>query len=67
MHGMYHPAFYLSAKNQVDGEYARYYLSKDVPLFALNDVLKKVAETERFEFFDERKAEKILAEFQKAI
>ncbi len=65
--GMYHPAYYLSAKNQVDGEYARYYLSKEVPLFALNDVLKKVAETERFEVFDEVKAEMILKDFKKAI
>lgn len=67
MHGMYHPAFYLSAKNQVDGEYARYYLSKEVPLFALNDVLRKVAETERFEFFDEAKAEKILNDFKRVV
>lgn len=65
--GMYHPAYYLSAKNQVDGEYARYYLSKDVPLFALGDVLKKVAETEKFQVFDELKAETILNDFKRAI
>ncbi|MCR5622955.1 MAG: hypothetical protein K6G18_14035 [Treponema sp.] len=57
--GSYHPVFYLSAKNQVDGDYGRYFLSKGVSLGELDVLLKKVAETQRLCFFDEAVAEQI--------
>lgn len=60
--GGYHPAFYLTAKHQVDGEYGRYFLSKGAMLYELDGLLKRVAETQRFELFDERIAEKIYNE-----
>ena len=57
--GAYHPAFYLSAKNHVDGEYSRYFLSKGILLSELDAVLKKVAETQSFCLFDESVAEQV--------
>lgn len=60
--GLYHPVFYLSAKNQVDGDYGRYFLSKGVLLCELDSFLKKVAETQRLCFFDEAVAEQIYRE-----
>ena len=55
----YHPIYYLAAKNQVDADYGRYFLAKGVMLYKINDLLKKVAETERFRIFDESIAERI--------
>ena len=57
--GAYHPIFYLTAKNQVDGDYGRYFLSKGVMLHEVDALLKQVAKTERFEVFDEKVAENV--------
>ncbi len=59
--GAYHPVFYLAAKNQVDGDYGRYFLSRGIPLSGLDALLKKLAETQRFCLFDESVAEQMLA------
>lgn len=61
--GGYHPAFYLTAKHQVDGEYGRYFLSKGVMLHELNGLLEQVAKTQRFELFDEKIAEEVSKHF----
>jgi hypothetical protein len=64
-YGGYHPAYYIAAKNNVDSEYARYFLDAGVPLYLLNVILKKVSETEQFEVFDEEKAKGFIELFKK--
>ena len=57
--GLLDKIFYLTAKNQVDGDYGRYFLSKGVMLHEVDALLKQVAKTEKFEMFDEKVAENV--------
>ena len=56
----YHPAYYMAGKYKVDNDYARYLLNRNVPLEKINDLLKKIAETEEYKGFVEAVVEKFV-------